>query len=177
MANRGSVRADAVRTALALRSVIDETGRLFHTIGRAAERLHEDDELSGGERAVLVELAEVGPQTVPAMAGRRPVSRQHIQSIVNPLLGRGLVELVENPRHRRSKLVRITSAGREVVGRIRSREGRVIAAVVPRLHADALELTARTLVEIGEIFQGDIRTLEDQAHAERAIRHRPRQLP
>jgi DNA-binding MarR family transcriptional regulator len=156
MTDRGSVSADAVRTALALRDVIDETRRLFHRLGRAAELLHQADELSGGERAVLVEIAEVGPRTVPEMARVRPVSRQHIQSIVNPLLIRGLVTLIDNPRHRRSKLVQITEAGLDVVSQIRRREGRVVAALVPHLQAPELEVTARSLVRLGELFEGDV---------------------
>jgi len=152
MSDRGSVSADAVRAALALRRVIDETRRLFRQLARTAEVLHQEDGLSGGERAVLVELAEEGPRTVPEMARARPVSRQHIQAIVNPLLARGLVELVDNPRHRRSKLVRITPNGRDVVGRVRSREGRVVATLVPRLHAGELETTARTLEQLSDLF-------------------------
>ena len=144
--------ADAVRTALALRSVIDETRRLSHRLARAADSLHGSDELTGGERAVLMELVEAGPRTVPDMARARPVTRQHIQAIVNPLMSRGLVELIDNPRHRRSKLVRITDAGREVVAGIRRREGRVVAALVPELEAGALETTARTLGTLGELF-------------------------
>ena len=155
MTERGSVSAETLRTALALRQLIDETRGLFHKLGRAAERLHETDALSGGERAVLLELADAGPRTVPDMARRRHVSRQHIQATVNPLLERGLLELAENPRHRRSKLVRITAAGRDVARRIRSREGLVIAAVVPRLRAADLEASARTLAEIGRLLQQD----------------------
>lgn len=156
MTGRGSVSADAVRAALALRSVIDEAGRLVHRLARAAEALHASDELTGAERAVLVTLAKDGPRTVPELARARPVTRQHIQSIVNPLAARGLVELVDNPRHRRSKLVRITEAGGALVGTIRSREGRIVAALVPGLDAAALETTARTLIELGRMFDGDI---------------------
>ncbi len=156
MTDRGSVSADAVRAALALRKLTDEARRLVHRLDRAAEALHAPDDLTGGERAVLVELAEEGPRTVPEMARARPVTRQHIQSTVNPLLAHGLVELVDNPRHRRSKLVRLTEAGRAVVAKIRGREGRVVAALVPRLDARDLETTARTLAKLGGLFQADV---------------------
>ncbi|HSG01317.1 MAG TPA: MarR family winged helix-turn-helix transcriptional regulator [Vicinamibacterales bacterium] len=156
MTDRGSVSAEAVRTAFSLRNVIKETDRLFHRLSRAADALHASDGLTGGERSVLVELAEGEPRTVPEMARSRPVTRQHIQSLVNPLAGRGLVELIHNPRHRRSKLVRITEAGREVVARLRTREGRVVAALVPRLDAGALETTARTLRQLDALFAGDV---------------------
>jgi len=57
--------------------------------------------LSAARRGVLRSLARLGPQTVPQMAGARPVSRQHIQTIVNALAADGLVETIDNPAHKR----------------------------------------------------------------------------
>lgn len=67
---------------------------------------------AGGEWGVLRILACDGPQTVPEMARSRPVSRQHCQTIANTLESQGLVEFVENPRHKRSHLVSITKKGK-----------------------------------------------------------------
>lgn len=67
---------------------------------------------AGGEWGVLRMLANDGPQTVPEMARSRPVSRQHCQTIANALERQGLVEFVENPRHKRSHLVSITKKGK-----------------------------------------------------------------
>jgi DNA-binding MarR family transcriptional regulator len=67
---------------------------------------------AGGEFGVLRSLVQEGPQTVPQMAAARPVSRQHCQTIVNGLAEQGLVEFLDNPRHKRSKLVRLTKRGR-----------------------------------------------------------------
>lgn len=67
---------------------------------------------AGGEFGVLRTLLMEGAQTVPQMAAARPVSRQHCQTIVNGLAEQGLVEFVDNPRHKRSKLVRVTKRGR-----------------------------------------------------------------
>ncbi|HRK64453.1 MAG TPA: MarR family transcriptional regulator [Terricaulis sp.] len=68
---------------------------------------------AGGEWGVLRTLVKEGPHTVPEMARTRPVSRQHCQTICNALEGQGLVEFVDNPKHKRSKLVRVTKKGRE----------------------------------------------------------------
>lgn len=67
---------------------------------------------AGGEWGVMRSLVLEGPQTVPAIAASRPVSRQHCQTIVNSLKARGFVELAPNPRHKRSMLVRATKKGR-----------------------------------------------------------------
>lgn len=68
---------------------------------------------AGGEWGVLRTLVKEGPHTVPEMARTRPVSRQHCQTICNALEDQGLVEFVDNPKHKRSKLVRVTKKGRE----------------------------------------------------------------
>ncbi len=76
----------------------------------------------GGSWGLMRSLAEGGPQTVPAIARARPVSRQHIQKLADELAAEGLVEFVDNPGHKRSKLVRLTQAGRT---RYRSVSGRI----------------------------------------------------
>jgi DNA-binding MarR family transcriptional regulator len=68
---------------------------------------------AGGEWGVLRTLVKEGPQTVPEMARSRPVSRQHCQTICNTLDAQGLVEFIDNPKHKRSKLVRATKKGRD----------------------------------------------------------------
>src|SRR5262249_50568468 len=53
-------------------------------------------------------LALIGPLTVPQIAQMRPTSRQRMQRLADELAAEGLVEFIDNPRHRRSKLVRLT---------------------------------------------------------------------
>lgn len=67
---------------------------------------------AGGEWGTLRTLVNEGPQTVPDMARSKPVSRQHCQTIVNALEAQGLVEFIDNPKHKTSKLVRATKKGR-----------------------------------------------------------------
>ncbi|MEQ1618710.1 MAG: MarR family transcriptional regulator [Terricaulis sp.] len=67
---------------------------------------------AGGEWGIMRSLILNGDQTVPGMARARPVSRQHCQGMVNRLCEQGLVEFVENPKHRRSHFVSITKKGR-----------------------------------------------------------------
>ena len=67
---------------------------------------------AGGEFGILRLLVTFGPQTVPDMARSRPVSRQHCQTIANSLEAQGFVEFIENPKHKRSHLLRVTRAGR-----------------------------------------------------------------
>src|SRR5262245_42458400 len=57
-------------------------------------------------------LALIGPLTVPQIAEMRPTSRQRMQRLADELAAEGLVEFIDNPRHRRSKLVRLTHKGK-----------------------------------------------------------------
>jgi DNA-binding MarR family transcriptional regulator len=56
-------------------------------------------------------LALFGPLTVPQIAQMRPTSRQRMQRLADELATEGLVEFIDNPKHRRSKLVRLTRKG------------------------------------------------------------------
>jgi DNA-binding MarR family transcriptional regulator len=54
---------------------------------------------------------DVVPMTVPQVARRLGVSRQHILRLTTELVNEGLVELKANPDHKTSPLVHLTPAG------------------------------------------------------------------
>jgi DNA-binding MarR family transcriptional regulator len=65
----------------------------------------------GGAFGFIRSLALLGPLTVPQIAQMRPTSRQRMQRLADELAADGLVEFIDNPKHRRSKLVRLTPKG------------------------------------------------------------------
>jgi DNA-binding MarR family transcriptional regulator len=65
----------------------------------------------GGAFGFMRSLALLGPLTVPQIAQMRPTSRQRMQRLADELAAEGLVEFIDNPKHRRSKLVRLTPKG------------------------------------------------------------------
>src|SRR5215510_344085 len=65
----------------------------------------------GGAFGFLRSLAVLGPLTVPQIAEMRPTSRQRMQRLADELAADGLVRFIDNPRHRRSKLVELTAKG------------------------------------------------------------------
>jgi DNA-binding MarR family transcriptional regulator len=65
----------------------------------------------GGAFGFIRSLALLGPLTVPQIAQMRPTSRQRMQRLADELAAEGLVEFLDNPKHRRSKLVRLTPKG------------------------------------------------------------------
>jgi DNA-binding MarR family transcriptional regulator len=89
-------------------------------------------------------LALLGPLTVPQIAQMRPTSRQRMQRLADELAAEGLVEFIDNPRHRRSKLVRLTRKG---TARYRELSARLLA-IASTMGTDLSEADIRKTTEI-----------------------------
>ncbi len=154
-----------------LLSLFGDTIALFHCLQATAASIH--GELSAGLRGVLFGLAQRGPQTVPQMARMRPTSRQHIQVLVNRLLEMGLVRLEENPEHRRSRLVRLTSEGERAVALMQEREERMLELADIPLGAAEIAAAAATLGEVRAALMGTRfrRAVEELGRREEGARH------
>jgi DNA-binding MarR family transcriptional regulator len=136
-------------------SVIDETRLLFHRLKRLAEEVHRQGETSAGKRGVLMALSRLGPQTVPQMASARPVSRQHIQALVNLLRADGHVELMPNPAHKRSSLVRLTRKGETLAAEIERRERELFRSLSNPIPVEEMRSAARVLRDFRRLFEGE----------------------
>jgi DNA-binding MarR family transcriptional regulator len=126
-------------------ALLEEVRLLFHLAAQAAEQLHQDEPVTAGGRAVLELVHQAGPAPVPEMARRRNVSRQHIQLLVNALLSEGLVEAQENPAHRRSPVIALTTKGRATIRRMLEREQKLLARMDLRVGAHQLAAATKTL--------------------------------
>lgn len=128
--------------------------RLFHKLGSGVGALHGSSEVSAGMRAVLESVVDGGPQTVPQMARVRPVSRQHIQGLVNPLLEHGYVEYIDNPFHKRSKLVAPTPKGVETFRRMRELENEAFDRIKLDITPAEFAAATRVLEALIDVFGG-----------------------
>jgi DNA-binding MarR family transcriptional regulator len=134
--------------------VLEEAVALFFRLRAVLEDIHGNSEISGSMRGVMRDLKANGPLTVPQMARRRPVSRQHIQAIVNDLLRASLVELRENPRHKRSRIVQLTSDGETALQDIVDREQAVLREIeMPVSEAD-LNHAHDVMISLREMMEG-----------------------
>lgn len=143
----------------AVMKVVNGVRSLFHELGVVAQEIHAGSPLAGGLRGVLVNLLEDGDQTVPALAHRRPVSRQHIQTLVNELLHDGLVTRKPNAAHKRSKLVSLTPKGRSTITAMLERESTLLRAL--DLEAETHQLLAAA--ELLEMLRAAFRDPEWRA--------------
>jgi len=119
--------------------------RLFRAMTVAANRYLADADLSAADRAVMEFLYPDIELSVPDVARRYDVSRQHVQVTVNALIARGLLRSVPNPRHKRSRLIRLSAPGRDCFAEIRRNEGEVIERLFADVPNDAIETTRDTL--------------------------------
>lgn len=108
---------------------------------------------AGGEWGVLRTLIMQGEQTVPEMARARPVSRQHCQMIVNRLHEQGLVEFLENPKHKKSHLVRATRKGRARYQAMTDQFLAAEATFAPHFSQAEVESATRTLRRAHALLQ------------------------
>jgi DNA-binding MarR family transcriptional regulator len=116
----------------------------------------------GGAFGFMRSLALLGPLTVPQIAQMRPTSRQRMQRLADELVAEGLVEFVDNPKHRLSKLVRPTSKSDARYRELNARLLSIAATIgVPLSEADI-----RKTIEI-------VRTLSDDVKARHGDSPRP----
>ncbi len=137
----------------AVEELIAETVALCRRLRAVSNEAHGDSRISAGMRGVMSSLEAQGPQTVPQMARARPASRQHIQELVNRLLEPGLVELTENPAHKRSSFVHLTEQGRKELAAIRRRERALLAAMPLGIPKKELKAATETLRSLRAVFE------------------------
>jgi DNA-binding MarR family transcriptional regulator len=97
--------------AEAVAELMLEVAQCFFRIRAIGQKTGLITSWGGGAFGFIRSLALLGPLTVPQIAEMRPTSRQRMQRLADELAAEGLVEFIDNPKHRRSKLVRLTAKG------------------------------------------------------------------
>ena len=132
--------------------------RRIRPVHRALMRVIEihlaDSGVTRPMRAVLEELNERGPQTVPQLARVLAVRRQFAQRVVNELGAAGLVERCATAAHRRSGIIAPTAAGCAQFEALSARECAAIERVAAHFAEDEVAVAIRVLEQ-----------LEDEARA------------
>ncbi len=127
--------------------------RLFRAMSAKADEYLATANLSAAERAVMEFLYPSQEMSVPEIARRYKVSRQHVQVTVNGLIAKGMLRGIDNPQHKRSRLTRLSSQGRECFAEIRRHELTLIEQVFSDVSDDALATTDETLTALLQKFK------------------------
>jgi DNA-binding MarR family transcriptional regulator len=136
----------------AIADLMLEVAQFFFRLRAVGQKTGLITSWGGGAFGFLRSVALLGPLTVPQIAQMRPTSRQRMQRLADELAAEGLVEFIDNPRHRRSKLVRLTRKGD---ARFREWCARLLA-IASAMGADLSEADIRKAAEI-------VRRLSDEA--------------
>ena len=119
--------------------------RLFRALAQTANDSLQDLGISVADRATMEFLYPDRKLTVPEIAERYRVSRQHVQVTVNALLDSGLVATLDNPRHKRSPFIALTTKGRALFKRIRAREAKIVRQLFADIREHDRRVTQETL--------------------------------
>ena len=114
------------------------------------ERIHGQGEVSSGRRAILLNLARLGPATVPALAAMRPVSRQYVQRLADALDAEDLIAKAPNPAHARSPLLSITEKGRARLAQMLGQERPILEELAEGMSVDEAGRMTAALLNLRE---------------------------
>lgn len=92
-------------------------GRLM----RAGDQMVRDLDLTSARWQVMGAIVDE-PKTVSQIARQYELTRQGVLWVVQAMEKLGLVELIDNPGHRRAKLVRLSKKGQEIYDIVKGRQ-------------------------------------------------------
>jgi DNA-binding MarR family transcriptional regulator len=150
---RKRVGSVADRKGQAVAELMLEVAQCFFRIRALGQKTGLITSWGGGAFGFMRSLALRGPLTVPQIAQMRPTSRQRMQRLANELAAERLVEFIDNPKHRRSKLVRLTHKGD---ARYRELEARFLA-IASTMGAGLSEGDIRRTTEVVRQLSGDVK--------------------
>ena len=142
----------------AIADLMLEAAQFFFRLRAVGQRTGLITSWGGGAFGFMRSLVLVGPLTVPQIAELRPTSRQRMQRLADELAAEGLVEFIDNPKHRRSKLVQLTPKGE---ARYRELNARFLA-IASSMGAGLGEADIRRTTEIVRRLSEDVKARSEQ---------------
>ncbi|HEX4342825.1 MAG TPA: MarR family transcriptional regulator [Verrucomicrobiae bacterium] len=139
---------------ISLEQLLAEAGALANRLKKAARAVHSPAKIPVEGKNILQSLAENGPRTVSQMARERSSSRQSIQMLVNKLVAGGWVEFEENPAHKSSRLVQLTTPGRELLEVVSEREAGFFAPLLNGVTGEEIFSTTEILARLRALLEG-----------------------
>jgi DNA-binding MarR family transcriptional regulator len=98
-------------------AAVDAVRRLFRALRVAAKRTQSEAGISAAQLFVLSSLADGAASSLTELGERTHTDRSSVADVVQRLAAAGLVEQFRSERDRRRTEVRITGAGRRLLGR------------------------------------------------------------
>ncbi len=137
----------------AFTEIVIETFKLSGLLVAEGDRISGPLGLTSARWKILGALARSGePLTVSQIARNMGQSRQAVQSLINVMYESGLVEFLENPNHKRAKLIALSAKGNDIYDQMD-------AILIPwanqrasQISLEDMETTLATLKKISGLF-------------------------
>jgi DNA-binding MarR family transcriptional regulator len=129
---------------------------IFLTNGRimkAGDALLSDLGLSGTRWQVLGAIKN-SPKTVAQIARQYEISRQGVLWIVQSLLEEGLVKYINNPDHKRAKLLVFTEHGQRTYNEVARRQRLWSNELGAAFNTEELQIATQCIRRLGELVKG-----------------------
>lgn len=130
-------------------SIFLTNGRIM----RAGDALLSDLGLTGTRWQVLGAIKDT-PKTVAQIARQYELSRQGVLWIVQSLLEEGLVKYINNPDHKRAKLLIFTEKGRKTYNEVTRRQHLWSNELGAAFGVENLQLATQCIRRLGELIRG-----------------------
>ncbi|MBI9111555.1 MarR family winged helix-turn-helix transcriptional regulator [Maridesulfovibrio ferrireducens] len=135
-------------TGATLHTLFKEIFNLQSTLSEVVDEVHEKAGMRTSQVRLANTLLELGQATVPDIAYAMKISRQFVQTAINELEKQNMIEFQENPRHKRSKLLKLTEHGRDVLNQVRENEENIIQKILPDMEATRVKAAYELLASI-----------------------------
>src|SRR5215217_9053851 len=156
--NEAAVPPTADTNGEAVAELMLEVAQCFFRIRAVGQKAGLITRWGGGAFGFMRSLALLGPLTVPQVAEMRPTSRQRMQRLADELAAEGLVKFIDNPKHRRSKLVQLTPKGD---ARYRELEARLLS-IAATMGVALRQPDIRTATEIVRQLSDDVKSRSER---------------
>jgi DNA-binding MarR family transcriptional regulator len=134
----------------AIAELMLEVAQCFFRIRALGQKTGLITSWGGGAFGFMRSLALLGPLTVPQIAQMRPTSRQRMQRLADELAAERLVEFIDNPKHRRSKLVQLTRKGAAHYRDLNARFLEIASAMGGALNEGDIRKTTETVRQLSD---------------------------
>lgn len=129
-----------------LTEVFLEVFKLNGLLVTTGDQLIKDQGVTSARWKVLGALSyNESAMTVPDIARAMGQTRQAIQRLVNEMMDDKLLETLDNPKHRRAKLVRLTDKGQETFRKVMEKQIPWVNAMAQEIKEEDLNSVAATL--------------------------------
>ena len=136
----------------AFTDLVIELFRVNGTMVAVGDEMTRDLGMTAARWQVLGAIGDE-PKTVAAAARQMGLTRQNVQRIADWLVESGIAEFVDNPNHRRAKLVALTKEGIALRQQLGRRQARWANAVGTQVSAGELRATSDILKRLKKALE------------------------